>query len=138
MWDLLRDLHRQGKTIVMSTHNLEEADRLADRLGIIDKGKLLAVDTPEALKARAPDGTLVELVLDGDAAPAAELARTVPGVSRTEARQTTLRAFSDRGGEVIPALIRAAEQSGRAIRNINLSPLSLETLFISLTGRKLD
>src|SRR5712692_1540266 len=118
----------------MSTHNLEEADRLADRLGIIDKGKLLAVDTPEALKACTPDGTLVELVLDGDAAPAAELARTVPGVSRTEARQTTLRAFSDRGGEVIPA----AEQSGRAVRNINLSPPSLETLFISLTGRKLD
>ncbi|HME91486.1 MAG TPA: ABC transporter ATP-binding protein [Myxococcaceae bacterium] len=138
VWELLRALHKQGKTIVMSTHNLEEADRLGDRLAIIDRGKLLAVDTPQTLKARAPGGTLIELTLDGDAAPAADRARAVPGVSRVELQQAVLRAYSERGGEVIAGLIRAAEQSGRAVRNINLSPPSLETLFISLTGRKLD
>jgi ABC-2 type transport system ATP-binding protein len=138
VWELLRALHQQGKTIVISTHNLEEADRLGSRLAIIDRGKLLAVDSPEKLKARAPGGTLIELTLDGDAAPAGDRARAIPGVLRVEPDQLVLRAYSERGGEVIPGLIRAAEQSGRAVRNISLSPPNLETLFISLTGRKLD
>jgi ABC-2 type transport system ATP-binding protein len=137
-WDILRELHGQGRTIIMTTHYMEEADQLCDRIAIVDGGRLLALDTPVALKARAPGGTLVELVLDGDAAPAIERARAVPGVTGVEARGSVVRAFSDRGGEVIPALITAAEGSGRMLKNINFSSPSLETLFISLTGRKLD
>jgi ABC-2 type transport system ATP-binding protein len=136
-WDILRELHGQGRTIIMTTHYMEEADQLCDRIAIIDGGRLLALDTPVALKARAPGGTLVELVLDGDATPAIERARAVPGVTSVEARGSVVRAFSDRGGEVIPALITAAEGSGRTLKNINFSSPSLETLFISLTGRKL-
>ncbi len=138
VWEVLRELHGQGRTIVMSTHNMEEADRLGDRLAIIDRGKLLAVDVPEKLKARAPGGTLIQLSLDGEASPVARLASALAGISRAEAQNATLLAYSERGGELIPALIRAAEQSGRMVRNIDLSPPSLETLFISMTGRKLD
>ena len=137
-WEILRELHGQGRTIVMTTHYMEEADQLCDRIAIVDGGRLLALDTPVALKGRAPGGTLVELVLDGDAAESIERARTVPGVTDVEARGVIVRAFSDRGGEVIPALIAASEASGRTIKNINFSSPSLETLFISLTGRKLD
>ena len=61
----------------MTTHYMDEADRLCDRLAIIDRGKLLALDTPRALKAKAPGGTLLELVLDGDATPTAEIAETI-------------------------------------------------------------
>jgi len=129
VWELLRELHQQGRTIVMSTHNMEEADRLGDRL---------AVDSPEKLKARAPGGTLIQLSLDGEASGVVQLANALPGVSRPEANNATLLAYSDRGGELIPALIRAAEQSGRTVKDIHLSPPSLETLFISMTGRKLD
>jgi ABC-2 type transport system ATP-binding protein len=138
LWEILRDLHAQGRTIVMTTHYMEEADQLCDRLAIIDQGKLLACDTPDSLRAQAPGGTLVELTLDGDAQTAVESARAIPGTLRVEARQAVLRAYSDRGGELIPALIRAAEAQGRTVRNINLATPSLETLFISLTGRKLD
>jgi ABC-2 type transport system ATP-binding protein len=138
VWEVLRELHQQGRTIVMSTHNMEEADRLGDRLAIVDHGKLLAVDSPDKLKARAPGGTLIQLSLDGDGSSVAGLAGTLPGVFRAEAHNATLLAYSDRGGELIPALIRAAEQSGRMVKDIQLSPPSLETLFISMTGRKLD
>jgi ABC-2 type transport system ATP-binding protein len=138
LWDILRDLHAQGRTIVMTTHYMEEADQLCDRLAIIDQGRLLACDTPDHLRAQAPGGTLVELTLDGDAEAAAQAARTIPGVQRAEGRQAALRAYSDRGGELIPALIRVAEGQGRTVKNINLATPSLETLFISLTGRKLD
>ena len=100
-------------------------------------GKLLALDTPGALKAKAPGGTLIELVLDGDAMPAAEIAETINGVSRVEANDGVLRVHSSRGGELLPALIEAAESAGRAVKDIHLLQPSLETLFVSLTGRKL-
>jgi ABC-2 type transport system ATP-binding protein len=137
LWDILRDLHKRGRTIVMTTHYMDEADRLCDRLAIIDRGKLLALDTPRALKAKAPGGTLIELVLDGDAHPAAEIAETIQGISRVEANDGLLRAHSSRGGQILPALIEAAETAGRTVTDIHLAQPSLETLFVSLTGRKL-
>jgi ABC-2 type transport system ATP-binding protein len=137
LWDILRDLHNRGRTIVMTTHYMDEADRLCDRLAIIDRGKLLALDTPRALKAKAPGGTLLELVLDGDAMPAAEIAETLDGISRVEAQDGTLRAHSSRGGQMLPALIETAESTGRTVTDIHLLQPSLETLFVSLTGRKL-
>jgi ABC-2 type transport system ATP-binding protein len=137
LWEILRDLHNRGRTIVMTTHYMDEADRLCDRLAIIDRGKLLALDTPSALKARAPGGTLIELVLDGDAMPAAEIAETLNGVSRVEANDGLLRVHSSRGGELLPALIEAAETAGLTVKDIHLLQPSLETLFVSLTGRKL-
>ena len=138
LWDILRELHAAGRTIVMTTHYMEEADQLCDRLGIVDRGKLLALDTPAALKERAPGGTLVTLTLDGDAALTSDAARTVAGVERVEAEGAKLRAYTQRGGEIIPALIKAAESAQRAVKQIQLREPSLETLFISLTGRTLD
>ncbi|MBX9928186.1 MAG: ABC transporter ATP-binding protein [Gemmatimonadaceae bacterium] len=138
LWELLQGLHRDGRTIVMTTHYMEEADRLCDRLAIIDRGTLLACDTPAGLKAKAPGATLIDLTLDGPAEDAATRGRTVAGIVRTDVTGNDLRAYSDRGGEPIPALIRAAEESGRVVQNINLQKPSLETLFISLTGRKLE
>lgn len=138
LWGILRQLHAEGRTIVMTTHYMEEADRLCERVAIVDHGRLLALDTPAALKARAPGGTLVELTLDGDAAATTAGAERVGSVTRAEAQGNVLRAYAERGGEAIPGLIRAAESAGRAVRDIHLARPSLETLFISMTGRKLD
>ncbi|HEY6141771.1 MAG TPA: ABC transporter ATP-binding protein [Thermoanaerobaculia bacterium] len=137
LWEILRELHAQGRTIVMTTHYMEEADQLCDRLAIIDRGKLLALDTPSRLKAQAPGDTLVDVTFDGDTEPVAGAARALEGVSNAEARGPLLRVFSRRGGEIIPALIDAGEARGLTVRDIHLSRPSLETLFISLTGRKL-
>jgi ABC-2 type transport system ATP-binding protein len=137
LWEILRDLHRQGRTIVMTTHYMDEADRLCDRLAIVDQGKLLALDTPRALKAKAPGGTLLELVLDGEASDAVEKVKGVAGLGRVEAKGALLQAYTNTGGRLLPAMIEAAEQSGRGVKDIHLFPPSLETLFVSLTGRKL-
>ncbi|HUL02345.1 MAG TPA: ABC transporter ATP-binding protein [Gemmatimonadales bacterium] len=138
LWQILRGLHAEGRTIVMTTHYMEEADRLCERVAIVDHGRLLALDGPAALKARAPGGSLIELRLDGDAAAVATTARGLPGVLRADAEGAVLRAYAERPGEAIAGLVKAAEQAGRAVAHIDLSPPSLETLFISLTGRKLD
>ena len=138
LWDILTELHKQGRTIVMTTHYMEEADTLCDRLAIVDHGRLLACDTPIGLRAQAPGDTLIDLSVDGDVDAAALLCRAVPGVSRVDVAGRELRAYSARGGEAIPALIRAVEDAKALVQNINLSKPSLETLFISLTGRKLE
>src|SRR5689334_3807452 len=138
LWDILRELHAQGRTIVLTTHYMEEADRLCDRIAIIDRGKLLALDTPAALKTEAPGGTLIELTLDGDASSVASRVSSFDGVLRAEAQQQILRVYSAHGGRMISALIQAVEDAGRHVRNIALNEPSLETLFVSLTGRKLD
>ena len=138
LWDVLRSLHNQGRTIIMTTHYMDEADRLCDRLAIVDHGKLLALDTPAGLKARAPGGTLIEMTLDGEAPPVLPLLQALPGLSRSTARENELRAYAERAGEAIPLILRAAEQVGRSPLDIRLTPPSLETLFVSLTGRKLE
>jgi ABC-2 type transport system ATP-binding protein len=138
LWEILRKLHAEGRTIVMTTHYMEEADKLCDRIAIVDRGQLLELDTPEALKQRAPGGTLVEIALSGDAAPVVDAARTIDGVLRAEAAGSLLRVFSDRGGRVISPLIQVVEERGVTVTNISLTEPSLETLFVARTGRKLD
>jgi ABC-2 type transport system ATP-binding protein len=137
LWDILRDLHAHGRTIVMTTHYMEEADRLCDRLAIVNEGKLLALDTPAALKEKAPGETIVDVAFDAAVDALVAEASKVNGVSRAEARGTILRVYSSRAGEVIPALLAAGEARGLTVRDIHLERPSLETLFISLTGRKL-
>ena len=138
LWEILQALHRQGRTIVMTTHYMEEADRLCDRVAIVDHGKLLALDTPAHLKARAPGGTLVHIGFDRDAAPALAAVGGLPGVSRPSAQGAVLTLYAERAGESLPAILRAAQDTGLNPVDIRLTPPSLETLFVSLTGRKLE
>jgi ABC-2 type transport system ATP-binding protein len=138
LWEILRTLHAEGRTIVMTTHYMEEADKLCDRIAIVDRGELLELDTPEALKQRAPGGTLVEVALSGDADAVLDAVKSLDGVLRAEAQGPMLRVYSDRGGRVISPVIQVAEERGRTVTNVSLTEPSLETLFVSRTGRKLD
>src|SRR4029078_13279109 len=97
----------QGSTMVRTTHYMEEADQLCDRLGIIDQGKLLAFDTPSHLKAHAPGETMMGVMLDGDAAPLLSNTHSNHGVSSAKASGPLLRVYSARAGEIIPAVIAA-------------------------------
>jgi ABC-2 type transport system ATP-binding protein len=138
LWDILRGLHAEGRTIVMTTHYMEEAEQLCARVAIVDRGKLLACDAPEALRRAAPGGTLVELTLDGEAAPALDPARALPGVLNAEAAGALLRVWHPSGGEAVARLIGVVQGLDRQVTNIRLAPPNLETLFLSLTGRRLD
>lgn len=137
-WDVLREVHAQGRTIVMTTHYMEEADQLCDRIAIMDRGRLLALDTPAKLKEKAPGDTIVDVTLDADSASLVAEAQAAAGVNRVEARGPLLRVFASKAGEAVPAILALAESRGRTVNDIQLSRPSLETLFISLTGRKLS
>ena len=139
LWEILRALHAEGRTIVMTTHYMEEAEQLCDRVAIVDRGRLLACDAPAELRRKAPGGTLIELSLDGPAAPrrARRRARSA-ACSSVEAHDSALAVYHPGGGEAVAPLIGAVQAAGRQVTNIRLAPPSLETLFVSLTGRKLD
>ncbi|MFI5230400.1 MAG: ABC transporter ATP-binding protein, partial [Gemmatimonadales bacterium] len=138
LWDILRELHAEGRTIIMTTHYMDEADKLCDRIAIVDRGELLELDTPAALKERAPGGTLVEITLRGDGAALVDAVGREPGVLRVTSAGPLLRVYSDRGGRVISPVIQLVEDQGFHVANISLTEPSLETLFVARTGRKLD
>ena len=101
-------------------------------------GKLQALDTPSRLKAQAPGGTMIELILDGEAQRLAEKMSAVDGIRRLEPRGNVLRVYADRPADAVPALFRAAQDAQYEVRDVHLAAPSLETLFIALTGRKLE
>lgn len=138
LWEILRELHAQGRTIVLTTHYMEEADRLCERIAIVDHGRLLAVDTPAGLKARAPGGTLIELALDEPANGSVDALRALPSVERVESKGTTLRVHALGGSSAVAPVLGVLGAAGRQVRSIQLAEPSLETLFIALTGRRLD
>lgn len=126
----------RNKTIILTTHNMDEADRLADRVAIIDHGFLMTVDTPEALKHTVGEGDVLEIELNieiMDPAKAA-LAMIVPDVSVIN-HTLTIRA---RGVvEMLPAILEALRRMDARPGEVRLRPNSLEDVFLALTGRRL-
>jgi ABC-2 type transport system ATP-binding protein len=122
----------------MTTHYMEEADTLCDRLAIIDHGMLLALDTPDAVKRSPGADTFVTLSASGDLDGLARvLAENVDGVGHAEAVDGTVRLKVQGTEGVLPALVSAAERGGYAVSDVSVSEPTLETVFIDLTGKDL-
>lgn len=124
------------KTVILTTHNMDEADRMADRVAIIDHGKLLIVDAPEALKRTVGEGDVLEIEVSGVPAKLAveAVASLVPEVSTTN-HTLVIRA---RGVvEMLPAVLDALRGADARPGEVRLRANTLEDVFISLTGRRL-
>jgi ABC-2 type transport system ATP-binding protein len=124
------------KTIILTTHNMDEAERMADRVAIMDHGKLLTVDTPEALKRTAGEGDVLEIEVDGGLAESAlaAVSKIAPQVSTTN-HTLVIRA---RGAvELLPAILDALHSVKASPGEVRLRANTLEDVFISLTGRRL-
>lgn len=123
------------KTIILTTHNMDEAERLADRVAIIDHGRLLMVDTPAALKSQAGEGDVLEFELKANIDAAVEALRPLISEVSTTNHTVCLRA---RGiVERLPAILEALRSVDAAPQEVHLRSTSLEDVFISLTGRRL-
>jgi ABC-2 type transport system ATP-binding protein len=141
MWEILEELHGDGQTILLTTHYMEEADQLCSRLAIIDRGELLAVDTPERLKASTGIETVVSIAADGDHDSRSSLAsllrdRIDGATSSSVVGETVLLEVNGAKG-VLPAVIQVAEQGGHTVRDLSINEPTLETVFIKLTGKDL-
>ncbi|GAA3115536.1 daunorubicin resistance protein DrrA family ABC transporter ATP-binding protein [Planomonospora alba] len=135
LWDEIRALREQGTSVLLTTHYLDEADALCDRLVIVDHGKVVAEGTPAALKKEIA-GDVVTLRLD-DPATGRALLDAQPYIAETQAEGESLRAYLDDGEHNLPALLRALEGAGLAIRSISLERATLDDVFLKHTGRSL-
>ncbi len=138
LWDLLGELHGEGQTILLTTHYMEEADRLCQRVAIMDHGRILALDTPSALKQSTGADTIVTVRTTGDPALLAELlAEDVDGVRRTRVTDDKVELHMQAGDRLVPRIVLSAERNGFELMDVSIAEPSLETVFINLTGREL-
>jgi ABC-2 type transport system ATP-binding protein len=138
LWDHIRGLRDSlGTTVFLTTHYLEEADVLCDRVFIIDHGEIVADGTPDELKRRV-SGDVVTLQVNGDADGARELLARQPVVQDvTVSDDGALRLNVFHGAEALPALLRVLDDAGVTMSSINLSRPTLDDVFLTMTGRSL-
>jgi ABC-2 type transport system ATP-binding protein len=154
LWERIRALNSNGLTILLTTHDMDEADRLCNRIAIMDHGKILVNDTPAQLKKMIPGGTSLEVHAfappsENGAAPARVTAalESTPGVAKVEALQgeakdaepgsLTYRVYSESANTLIGPAAQAVFAAGAQVRDLSVKQPSLEEVFIFLTGRHL-
>jgi ABC-2 type transport system ATP-binding protein len=137
LWEHIRKLRQElGTTIFLTTHYLDEADALCDRVLVIDCGKIVAEGTPEELKRRI-SGDVITLSVSGDPGTAAGLLAGQPGVRDISLDGRALRLAVEQGEEALPGLLRALDGAGIAMESIQLARPSLDDVFLTVTGRSL-
>ncbi len=135
MWDLVRDIRARGKTVFLTTHFMEEAERLCDRVAIMDHGQIIALDTPEAL-IRSLDGhTRLVCAVQGGDLPV-EALRTLDGVAEVRASGTRLEVVGN-GPQLVQQVVSLLGERGLVLRDLRTEQPGLEDVFLTLTGRHL-
>lgn len=136
MWEEVRKLRDLGTTIFLTTHYLEEADALCDRLAIVDHGRIVVEGTPDALK-REVAGDVVTLGVESSGQAVLELVSTQPFVREATLEGDLVRLYVDRGETAAPALLRLLDGSGMVLSTLAMSRPSLDDVFLRQTGRSL-
>ncbi|HWH10173.1 MAG TPA: ATP-binding cassette domain-containing protein [Solirubrobacteraceae bacterium] len=138
LWEILGELNAEGQTILLTTHYMEEADQLCGRVAIMDHGRILALDTPAALKKSIGADTIVTVNAGGDnEALAGHLARVIPGVTRSRVLDGGVELHVTGAERLVPRVVSVAESGGFDLVDISVAEPSLETVFIHLTGKEL-
>ena len=137
MWDAVRGLRHEGITVVLTTHYMEEADELCDRVAIIDHGKILVEDTPAALKGSVGAQKVYALDLSNPSHASSLVGQlqNMQGVRGVESTPTGIRILADNADGLLPEIVRVSNPYG--LRDLTMTETSLETVFIRLTGRDL-
>ena len=139
LWEIIREYNASGKTILLTTHNMEEADALCQRLAIIDHGRMIALDTPTKLKASVPGGFLLRLRFSAYSDELLGRLKALNGVREVRVQEDgemkeekAVDVYADRGGSLVSEIAMLAELS-----DVHISEPSLENLFLHHTGRSL-
>ena len=137
LWDVMRRLHDEGQTILLTTHYMEEADVLCDRVAIMDYGRILALDTPERLRESIEADTIVSLRADGDLTKLKRSLGRRKVVTEVVQLDGELRVHVRGAAEAVPIVLSTVDKSGSRLTDLSVSEPTLETVFINLTGKDL-
>ncbi len=140
VWDLLEQLRKESEiTISLTTHYMDEAEMLCDRIAIVDRGKIIALGTPSELKSLVKGSDRIELEVEGDIERIMATLGAAPGLhdAKREGENGRLTVRADDGAHLIPRIISDVEAIHGHVKSINLQRISLEDVFIEFTGRSL-
>jgi len=138
LWEILGKLHAEGQTILLTTHYMEEADSVCDRIAIMDHGRILAMDTPKNLKKLVGADSIVTVSATGDLdALARLLLERVEGATTSRRLDSTVQLHIKGTTGALPRIVAIAEQGGFHITDLSVAEPTLETVFITLTGKEL-
>jgi len=138
LWEVLRELNAAGQTILLTTHYMEEADQLCGRVAIMDRGRILALDAPDALKRRVDADTIVTVTAAGDReALGRALRERVPGVTLVRPVDGGVELHVKGTHRLLPAVVTGAEDAGYPVLDVSVTVPTLETVFLNLTGKEL-
>jgi ABC-2 type transport system ATP-binding protein len=138
LWDLLGQLNGAGQTVMLTTHYMEEADELCNRVAIMDRGRVLALDTPENLKKLVGADTLVNVKVVADADRfASVISSGLEGVVATRVNGNSLTVETRGADRLVPRIVALAETSNIDVLDLAVAEPSLENVFINLTGKEL-
>jgi ABC-2 type transport system ATP-binding protein len=138
LWEMLGELNSEGQTIMLTTHYMEEADQLCDRVAIMDHGRILALDTPEALKQSVGADTIAVVKVHGDTQALAErLQEEIPEVTRVRVVEDGVELHVKDAARLAPRIVNTVEGAEEELVDLAVSEPSLETVFINLTGKEL-
>jgi ABC-2 type transport system ATP-binding protein len=138
LWEIIREYNGAGKTVLLTTHNMEEADALCHRLAIIDHGRVIATGTPKELKSSIPGGFLLRLRFANVPPALLDRLQSLTGVREVRAvDETGADVYADRGGSLLAEVAAVAAATGAELSDVHISEPSLENLFLHHTGRSL-
>jgi ABC-2 type transport system ATP-binding protein len=136
LWEMLRELQGQGQTILLTTHYMEEAEALCERVAIIDHGTMLATGTVERLKESTGADTVITVTYDGSIPDGITTLRSRDGVSKVEVTGDQVRLFARRPDGLLGELVTMGSAAGVGVTDATQLRPSLETAFLALTGRE--
>src|SRR5216684_805718 len=142
LWEIIREYNQSGKTILLTTHNMEEADALCQRLAIIDHGRNIALGSPGELKASVPGGFLLRLRFGQHSPELLQRLQTLAGVREVRTNKDAnsdngADVYADRGGSLVSEIANLASSASVELCDVHISEPSLENLFLHHTGRSL-
>lgn len=138
LWEIIREYNQLGKTVLLTTHYMEEADALCHRLAIVDHGQVIAIGTPGELKRSIPGGYLLRLQFGRRSPDLLERLQKLSGVREVRPSDSIgTDIYADRGGSLIPEIAALAVAAGAELSDVHISEPSLENLFLHHTGRSL-
>jgi ABC-2 type transport system ATP-binding protein len=136
IFDAIRELARRGRTILYSTHYMEEAERLCDRITIMDEGRIVAAGTLSELLQILGMGEIIDLTGLGEDLGDGQLA-SIPGITKIERSERSTRIFVESAARALPAIAAVVARGGEKIRGVQIYPVDLERVFLHLTGKHL-
>jgi ABC-2 type transport system ATP-binding protein len=138
VWDMLSRLKRERElTILVTTHYMDEADKLCDRIAIVDHGKVVALDSPLKLKASIPGKNILEVSFSQVPAGWEETVKSLPDVAEVKAQQNAFRISSENGPRTTVALMEAARNAHVTITSLSVQSTTLDDVFVYYTGHEM-